>query len=229
MLANTAQPSNSNRSLGRKSAMAFFAMPLCYVVMFIIFGVVLDFPQSNVLSDRIAYMVTQEFNLALANIIGYLVFGCLLLVAVQTTHETLKTESHQLLKYASAFGFIWVILMMCSGMISLVGLDTMIRFYVEGSPHTETLFLMYTTLVNSLGVGIELVGAFWVFFLSLHGVKSSQLSKAVNGLGLVVGLIGVLTVYQAIPEFKDAFGLLQIVWFVWMGFALLKHAKRAEI
>lgn len=216
---------NLNSPLKCNSAWVFFAMPMCYVGMFIVFGVVLEFPHSGTIGDKVAYIVTQEFNLSLAYIIGYLVFGSLLLIAVQTTYNQLNTTTSQLLKYASAFGFIWVVLMMCSGMIAVVGLNTMVKLHGQGSLHAETLFLIYTTVVNGLGGGIELVGALWVFLISLHGLKSSQMSQALNLFGLVVGITGILTLYQAVPEFKDAFGILQIVWFVLMGLTLLKKNK----
>jgi hypothetical protein len=222
MVITPSEKGNTNSSLERLSAWAFFAMPLCYVGMFIIFGVLLDFPQSEAISDKIAYIATQELNLSLAYIIGYLIFGCLLLMSVQATHNRLNAKSSLLLKYASAFGFIWVVLMMCSGMIALVGLNTMIKLYMQGSPHAETLYLVYTTVVNGLGGGVELVGSLWVLLISIHGLKTSLLSKGLSSLGVVVGFIGISTIYQGIPEFKDAFGLLQIVWFVMMGFALIK-------
>lgn len=225
MITTLFQQSNPNGSIEHNDARAFFALPLCYLGMFIIFGLALDFPQSGNINEKIAYITSQELILSLGYIIGYLVFGCLLLVAVQATHNRLNSKSAQLLKYASAFGFIWVVLMMCAGMIALVGLNTMIKLYTQGNPHAETLFLIYSTLTNALGGGIELVGGLWVLLISVHALKSSQLSKGLNWLGLVVGFLGVSTIYQGIPEFKDLFGLLQIIWFVMMGWALIKHKK----
>ena len=223
MVTSPFHQNSPTSSIARYDIWAFFAMPLCYLGMFIIFGVILDFPQSSIIIDKVAYIATQELNLTLAYIIGYLIFGGLLLVAVKAAHYRLNTKPSQILNYASAFGFIWVVLMMCSGMIALVGLNTMINLYSQGSPHAETIFLIYTTIVSGLGGGIELIGALWVLLLSYHGLKNSQLSVGLNLLGLVVGIIGILTLYQGVPEFKDAFGLLQIIWFVTMGVALNKH------
>ena len=197
-------------------------MPLCYVCMFLIFGVALSIPQSASVSVKITYIATQQSMLSLAYIIGYLIFGCLLLIAVQAAHVRLNTLPSHLLNTASAFGFIWVVLMMCSGMIALVGMNTMLTLFAEGSPSTDTLFYVYTTMVNGLGGGIELVGGMWVFLLSLSGLKTGQLLKGLHLFGLVVGVLGILTLCQSMPEIKQAFGLSQTVWFSWMGFVLLK-------
>lgn len=215
----------SNRIHMRWGAGAFFAMPMCYFVMFIIFGVVLSFPQTESVSDKIAYIGSQQSIISLAYIVGYLLFGSLLLIAVQTTHIRLKVLSSQLLNTASAFGLIWVVLMMCSGMVALVGMNTMLSLFAKSSPHAETLFYVYTTVANALGGGVELLGGLWVFLISFYGLKTAQLAKGLHIVGLVVGAFGVLTLIQSVPEIKDAFGLSQIVWFIWMGFACLNSKE----
>lgn len=222
MNCNTSEQNTSNRQLMRWGACAFFTMPMCYVVMFLIFGIALSFPETESVRDKIAYIGSQQSLLSLANIVGYLLFGSLLLIAVQATHARLNVLSSHLLNAASAFGFIWVVFMMASGMVALVGMNTMLSLFAKSSAHTDTLFYVYTTVVNGLGGGIELVGGLWVLLLSIHGLKTAQLAKGLHLLGLVVGTFGVLTLFQSVPEMKEAFGLSQIIWFVWMGFALLK-------
>lgn len=215
-----------NICLHRWGAMALFIMPLCYVCMFMIFGVMLSIPQTEILNDKIAYLAANQGIISVAYISGYLFFGCMLLIAVQAIHHSLAKTSSHLLQSASAFGLIWVVLMMCSGMIALVGMDTMINVYYKDPQNAQTLFFAYTIIVDALGGGIELVGGLWVFLLSICGLSHQQLSKSLSLFGIMVGLLGILTVYQAIPEFKDAFGLTQVVWFVWVGITLLAKTQR---
>lgn len=208
-------------------ALSFFSMALCYLSMFIIFGLVLNLPSPDNLKSLIDYVANNQVVISIAYISGYLIFGILLLVAIQATHNRLNKSTH-LLNTASTFGLIWVVLMMCSGMVAIVGMNTMVKLHASGSPHVETLFYVYTTITNSLGGGIELVGGLWVFFLSLVGLRIKQFSKVLNVLGLLVGTLGILTLYQGVPEFKDAFGLSQIVWFIWIGCALLPIRRSKE-
>jgi hypothetical protein len=210
-----------NLKLTKCGGIALLIMPLCYVCMFVIYGVILAIPQTDILSDKIAYIISNQGIISMANICGYLIFGGLLLIAVQAIHNRLAINKSHLLNSASAFGFIWVILMMCSGMTALVGLNTMAALYSKGAEHAETLFIVYTTMVNALGGGVELVGGMWVLLLSICGLRNSMLSKALCVFGVIVGLLGILTVYQGIPELKDAFGLSQIIWFIWLGIAML--------
>ena len=226
---NISDQNTSNHIHMRWGASAFFAMPICYIVMFLIYGVALSIPQTASVSDKIAYIESQQSLFSLANILGYLVFGGFLFIAVQATHARLNVLSSHLLNAASAFGFIWVVFMFGSGMVALVGMNTMVSLFAKGSSHADTLFYIYTTVVNGLGGGIELVGGIWVLLISIHGLKTAQLAKGLHLLGLVVGAFGVLTLFQSVPELKDAFGLSQIVWFVWMGCVLLKSsAERTQ-
>ena len=41
-------------------------------------------------------------------------------------------------------------------------------------------------------------------------------------LGRVVGVLGVLTVMHTLPYLKDAFGITQLIWFIWLGISLLR-------
>jgi len=214
--------------LQRYGAIALLVMPLCYICMFMIFGVALSIPQTDMLNDKIAYVAANQGIISAAYISGYLIFGCMLLVAVQAIHHSLAKTSSHLLQSASAFGLIWVVLMMCSSMIALVGMNTMVTLHAQNPLDSQTLFYVYTTIVNALGGGIELVGGLWVLLLSLCGLLHKQLPKSLSLFGVMVGLLGILTVYQAIPEFKEAFGLTQIVWFVWMGIVLMPKRQQVQ-
>lgn len=74
---------------------------------------------------------------------------------------------------------------------------------------------------EGLGGGNEIVGGIWVFLLSTINLKGSLFSKSLNFLGLVVGIAGILTVLP-FDVFKEIFGISQIIWFMWIGMALIR-------
>ena len=228
MIFQLNKQSEADSKLQFWGAIAFFSMALCYICLFITFGLVLDFPSPDNLGDLINYVAKNQSIVIVAYFLGYLIFGILLLVGVQAIHNRLSTFSSHLLNTGSTFGLIWVVLMMCSGMIAVIGINTMVKLHTTGSPYAETLFYVYSTITNSLGGGIELVGGLWVFLLSVVGLRFNQFSKSLNFLGLIVGTLGILTLYQGIPEFKDAFGLSQIIWFAWMGVVLLIPSRKVQ-
>ncbi len=223
----------TNTQLVRLGAISLFTMPLCYVSMFVVFGLVLNIPQTDVLNEKIVYVAENQGVISIAYIMGYLVFGTLLLISVQASHvmltkDILTKNARYTLNTASAFGFIWVVLMMCAGMIALAGMNTMVGIYSQDQQHAEIVYYVYATVVNALGGGIELVGGLWVFLLSIAGLKSQQLGKGLCVFGIIVGVLGILTIYQSVPEFKEAFGLSQIVWFIWMGFVMFRTELTLE-
>ena len=203
-------------------ALSAFGMALCYISMFIIFGALLSFPNTDDLGTKIQYIAEHRTLISLSYFIGYLLFGCLLLVSIQAIHNRMNMRSSSLLNSASLFGLVWVVLMMCSGMIAMIAMDKMIKLHAEGSIHAESLFMSYATLVDALGGGIELVGGLWVLLLSIVGLRDKHLSKGLNLLGIWVGLFGVLTLFHTISELKEVFGLSQIAWFIWMALVLRK-------
>ena len=101
----------SDSKLSRFGALAFFLMPVCYLGMFIIFGALLAIPQGPDISERITYVMAEQDLIGIAYLLGYFIFGFLLLVAVQAIHNRFLGVSQHLLNSASLFGFIWVVLM----------------------------------------------------------------------------------------------------------------------
>ena len=63
-----------------------------------------------------------------------------------------------------------------------------------------------------------------MLLVSWAGLRGGGLPKALNYLGLVLGVAGLLTAVPALEMLAFVFGLGQIVWFVWVGIVLLRSA-----
>jgi hypothetical protein len=78
-------------------------------------------------------------------------------------------------------------------------------------------------VTNGLGnANGEILGGIWTLLVSLSALRSGGFPKALNVLGLLVGAVGIITIIPAMTDFTGLFGLGQIVWFVWLGIALLR-------
>ena len=77
------------------------------------------------------------------------------------------------------------------------------------------------------GSGGELLGGLWVLLVSVAALRSGGLSKVLNWLGVAVGSAGVLSVVPVLKDLALGFGLLQIVWFVWLGIIMLRTSAQA--
>lgn len=139
------------------------------------------------------------------------------MVTVQAAHNRLLQNQSALLNTSSIFGLLWVALMMCTGMVGLIGMHMIIDLFNTQPQTAISLFYANSLLVNGLGGGIELVGDLWVLLLSIVGIKQGIFSKWLHCLGIWVGTFGVLTVFHATPYLKEIFGLSQIVWFICLG------------
>ena len=59
-------------------------------------------------------------------------------------------------------------------------------------------------------------------------LRGSALPRPLGWLGLAVGAVGLLSVIPPLNDVAIGFGLLQIVWFVWLGVGMVRTAERPE-
>ncbi|MEE2025953.1 hypothetical protein [Alkalimonas mucilaginosa] len=215
-------PSTSFMRLG---GIATIGMALCYVSMFVIFFGLVSAPAGLDTLGRIEFLQQGRLLFAISYSLGYLLFGILLAISLQALQQAIPNKQAALAGLADRFGWIWVTLMMATGMTYLIGLDRLIQLANTDPIQAEALFHSFRLITSALGGGIELVGGLWVLLLSIAGLKQQWLPKALHLLGLLIGTMGILTVLHTVPYLKDAFGLLQIIWFSWLGIVLVCTTK----
>jgi hypothetical protein len=71
------------------------------------------------------------------------------------------------------------------------------------------------------GAGGELLGGFWVLLISSVALRSGSLPKVLDWLGMVIGIAGLVSVIPTLHDVAMVFGILQILWLVWLGVVLL--------
>ena len=197
-------------------------MALCYVAIAVIFFGMLSMPQGLDTAGKIQYVQQHHLLVASGYGIGYLLFGVLLAIVLQALRRVFTNTSSALAALAERFGNVWLVLMMASGMVALLGLQMVFRLIESDPQQAIALYNSRNLLTEALGGGIELVGGLWVLLLSIAGLQQQRFAKALHLLGLVVGSFGILTVLHTVPYLKDAFGISQLIWFIWLGISLLR-------
>ncbi len=195
-----------------------------YLSAFIVWGAVLDSPTSAEPAQRLLFLSENQTILTIVNFTMYVVFGLFLAVLVLGLHNILKNKMPSLSQIAAVFGFVWVGLVIASGMIANIGLNAVIALSMKDPEQAMTVWHSVTIIVQGLGGGNEIVGGVWVLLLSIAALKARVLTKVLNYLGVMVGLAGIFTVYPA-EVLTEIFGLGQIVWFIWLGCHLLKNTE----
>ncbi|ACA85061.1 DUF4386 family protein [Shewanella woodyi] len=192
-----------------------------YIAAFVFFGAFWDYPSSAGDAQKFIFLTNNQLILSIVNLTMYVVFGLFLAILVLALHQRMKTKAPALSQLASVFGIIWVGLVIASGMIANIGLAAVIDLSTSNIEQAKTLLVVVNTIVEGLGGGNEVVGGLWVLLLSIAGLKINELPKLLHYLGLFIGSVGILTIYPA-EILTEIFGLGQIIWFSWLGVAMLK-------
>ena len=106
-------------------------------------------------------------------------------------------------------------------------LDLYIVFTVELNIVFTDLFAPLSMLyVPEALVGrVEVVGGIWILLVTWAALLAGRLPRALNYLGVVIGLAGVLTVVPALGVLGIGFRLGEMVWIVWLGIVWFRGSR----
>lgn len=157
-------------------------------------------------------------------LIAYLVAGFCLVPVTLALYERLKTASPALIQTSTVLGFIWAALIISSGNLMIHGFDEIADLYARNPAQAETVYVTLKIVENGIVSANELTGGLWILLLSWAALQIGELNKALNSLGLGIGMVGVLTLVPPLAEMtKMLFGLSMIAWFAWAGIILLRR------
>ncbi len=191
-----------------------------FVLAFTLLAPVWDFDPDQ----YVAFLVDNQTLMYLWNLIIYVVAGVFLVVLVLALYKRLQAGSSALAQIATAFGLIWAGLVIASGMLIIKDLGVVVELYGKDPAQAALVWVALDSVENGLGGGIELPGGLWILLASWAALRTGGLPRALNYLGLVIGVAGILTVVPALEAVGAIFGLGFIVWFVWVGIVMLRSS-----
>ena len=108
-------------------------------------------------------------------------------------------------------------------------LDLYIVFTVDLNIVFTDLFAPLSMLyVPEALVGrVEVVGGIWILLVTWAASLAGRHPRALNYLGVVIGLAGVLTVVPALGVLGIGFRLGEMVWIVWLGIVWVRGSRSA--
>jgi hypothetical protein len=159
-------------------------------------------------------------------LIIYLVFGVSLVFLSLALYERLKAGSPALVLAVTIFGFVWAILVLVMGTLSINDLSTVARLYSENPAQAAAAWLTLDSVENGLGNngGETLINAIWFLLLGWAALRTRELPRGLSYLGLVTGAAGILSVVFQ-PALAAVYGLGLIIWFVWIGIVMLRSTS----
>lgn len=210
-------------TLTRLAGIGSISLGLIYIAGFVYFGGFWAYPVAGTVEEKISYLSESQISFTLVYLTIYVLFGVVLSVVVAGLHELLDAAKNKAMLVASIFGVIWVGMVIAAGMIGTTGLGVVLSVAENDPTKALNIWQIVGLITQSIGGGNELVGGLWVLLLSIVALRTLNLSVPLNYLGCFVGVAGIATVYPA-EVLTMVFGLSQIVWFIWLGFVMIRSS-----
>ena len=134
-----------------------------------------------------------------------------------------------MMQTATVFALIWVCLIIASGMVYNIGMETVVNLYSTDPAQAGTVWMAIESVFNGLGGGNEIVGGIWVLLISWSALRAGGLPRALNYLGVAISVPGILSTLPPLGGLGFIFGLGQIVWFIWLGIVMLRSSSSAAV
>ena len=172
-----------------------------------------------------AFFIDNQTIVFIWHLLMYMVNGVFLVILALALYDRLKAGSPAMAQTATVFGLIWAVLVFTSGLITNHGLNVVVDLYGKDPARAATLKLLLDTVTLVIDSSDRFLGCLWVLLISWAAMRAGGLPKALNYLGMVLGVAGLIS--TAAPVLKDlgvAFGLGIIVWWIWLGIAMLRRS-----
>jgi hypothetical protein len=176
--------------------------------------------------EKVALLVDNQAFLYILNLIAYVIMGLALVVLSLALYQRLKAGSPALALIATAIGLIWATVLIAYGMISNYGMGIVVDLYSTDPAQAGTVWLAIDSVAQGLsGASGEILGGPWVLLVSWAALRAGEFPKALNYLGLVLGVVGTLSTIPALFLLAIVFGMGKIVWLIWLGTVMLRSRK----
>jgi Domain of unknown function (DUF4386) len=213
------------KNLQKMGGIAALYAGVAFIVGMLGFLLVVGWPDDPV--QQVAVLVNNQVSLHILYVIVYQVWAVFLVVLTLALYERLKADSPAVMQTATAIGIIWATVVIASGMIFNIGMDNVVDLYGEDPAQATTVWLVIESVSDAIGGGNEILGGLWVLLISWAALQSRGLPRALNYLGIVIGAAGILSALPGLGDVGLIFGLVQIVWFIWVGIVMLRGGPGA--
>jgi hypothetical protein len=206
----------------RVGGVAALYLALAYVAAMPYFLLVVAYPDAATAADKVALIAGAYPSMYAMYVATYMVFGVALAVLALAIHDRLREGAPVVARTATAVGLLWAFALIASGMVFTYGMTAVVTLAKTDTAQAVLLWQGLEPVALALGgAGGEFLGGAWVLLLSWAALSSGAWSRALGWLGVVVGAVGLVSVVPPLHDAAYAFGLLQIVWFVWLGVVLV--------
>jgi hypothetical protein len=208
--------------------LAALYLAVAFVAAMPYFLVFVKYPDVVDPAEKVAMLAGNQGSMRVMYLVSYVIFGIVLAVLALALHARLKDGAPTLAQTATALGLIWAVVLVASGLIFNAGVAAVVALHRTDTAQAVAAWQAIEPVAQGLGgSGGELLGGLWVLLVSVAALRAGGLSKVLSWFGVAIGAAGVLSVVPALGDVAYGFGLLVIVWFAWLGVAMLRSPSRA--
>ena len=206
----------------RAGGVAALYLAAAFLVSMPYFLIVVDFQGQVGSAQKVTALVANQNSMYAMYLITYVVFGIVLAALALALWKRLA-GSPSIAAVSGAVGLIWAGMLVASGLVFNSGAAAVIDLYDKSPAQAVSAWQAIEPVAEGLGSGQgELLGGLWVLLVSVAALRTAALPKALNWLGILIGTAGIASVIPVLLEARYVFGLLQIVWFIWLGIVMFR-------
>lgn len=216
-------------NLQKMGGFAALYLAAAYLLGLVLFIVVLDYPNMVDPAQRVALLADKQMIIFSTNLIMYVIFGIVLIVLTLALYERLNIGASAIMQVATVIGIIWAGSLIASGMVLDAGIAPVVALYGKDPAQAALTWQGFEVVASGLGNGNgEILGGLMTLLVSWAGLRTGELPKLLNYLGVVVGLVGVASTIPALNALGGIFGMSQMLWFVWLAMVMLRSSLESQ-
>lgn len=219
-------------NVARRQKVGGFAalyMAFAYLVAMPYFLIVVDYLGASTAGEKVALILGHYPSMYGMYLATYILFGFVLGVLAFALYDRLQSRSPAMMRVATAIGLLWSFALVASGMIYTYGMTTIVTLAKTDLLQAQGVWQAIEPVAMGLGgAGGEILGGLWVLLVSVVALRSGLLPKALDWLGIGIGAAGILSVIPPLHDIGMVYGLLQILWLVWLGVVLIRTRRAGQ-
>jgi hypothetical protein len=206
----------------RAGGVAALYLAAAFLVSMPYFLIVVNYQSLVGSAQKVAALVANQNSMYVMYLVTYVVFGIVLAALALALWKRLA-GSPSIAAVSGAVGLIWACTLVASGLVFNYGAAAVIDLDDKSPAQAVSAWQAMEPVAEGLGSAQgELLGGLWVLLVSLAALRIAALPKALNWLGILIGTAGIISVIPVLVDARYIFGLLQIVWFIWLGIVMLR-------
>jgi hypothetical protein len=186
------------------------------------FLLVSDYKNATTSAQKVTSILAEYQGIYAMYLINYVFFGIVLGMLVVSLFDRLREHGELAARIATVVGLTWSIALVLSGMVFNYGMGAVVSVARTSPQLAAAMWQAIESVSDGLAVGTgETLGGLWMLIVCWIALRGRVLPRPLAWFGVATGVIGLASTVPALFGGAIAFGLLQIVWFAWLGISLL--------